>query len=49
MKRSEINAVIKKFEALLEKYSFALPPRPKSGKPRVTNMMKSVTICWAGM
>lgn len=26
MKRSEINAVIKKFEALLEKYSFALPP-----------------------
>ena len=26
MKRSEINAVIKKFEALLQKYSFALPP-----------------------
>lgn len=26
MKRSEINAVIKKFEALLDKYSFALPP-----------------------
>lgn len=26
MKRSEINAVIKKFEALMEKYSFALPP-----------------------
>ncbi|MBQ7564335.1 MAG: D-lyxose/D-mannose family sugar isomerase [Lachnospiraceae bacterium] len=26
MKRSEINAVIKKFEALLEEYRFALPP-----------------------
>ncbi len=26
MKRSEINATIKKFEALLKKYSFALPP-----------------------
>ena len=26
MKRSEINAVIRKFEALLDKYSFALPP-----------------------
>ena len=26
MKRSEINAVIKRFEALLEKYCFALPP-----------------------
>ncbi|MGM9606506.1 MAG: D-lyxose/D-mannose family sugar isomerase [Oscillospiraceae bacterium] len=26
MKRSEINAVIQKFEALLKKYSFALPP-----------------------
>lgn len=26
MKRSKINAVIKKFEALLKKYSFALPP-----------------------
>ncbi|NLV86506.1 MAG: D-lyxose/D-mannose family sugar isomerase [Clostridiales bacterium] len=26
MKRSEINAVIKKFEALMVKYSFALPP-----------------------
>lgn len=26
MKRSEINAVIKKFEGLLNKYSFALPP-----------------------
>lgn len=26
MKRSEINAVIKKFEALMEKYCFALPP-----------------------
>ena len=26
MKRSEINAVIRKFEALLSKYSFALPP-----------------------
>ena len=26
MKRSEINAVIKKFEALIKKYSFALPP-----------------------
>ena len=26
MKRSEINAVIKKFEALIKKFSFALPP-----------------------
>ena len=26
MKRSEINTVIKKFEALIKKYSFALPP-----------------------
>ena len=26
MKRSEINAVIKKFEALLAEYKFALPP-----------------------
>ena len=26
MKRSEINAVIRKFEALLDKYSFARPP-----------------------
>ena len=26
MKRSEINSVIRRFEALLEKYSFALPP-----------------------
>lgn len=26
MKRSEINAVIKKFEALLDEYKFALPP-----------------------
>jgi D-lyxose ketol-isomerase len=26
MKRSEINAVIRKFEALMRKYSFALPP-----------------------
>lgn len=26
MERSEINAVIRKFEALLDKYSFALPP-----------------------
>ena len=26
MKRSEINAVIRKFEALLEEYRFALPP-----------------------
>ena len=34
MKRSEINAVIRKFEALLSKYSFALPPKKNKDKQK---------------
>lgn len=53
MKRSEINAVIKKFEALLAEYKFALPPylsfTRKNGRQKAMSMMKFATTPLAGM
>lgn len=53
MKRSEINAVIKKFEALLAEYKFALPPylsfTPEEWAEKVMSTMRFVTTHLVGM
>ena len=52
MKRSEINAVIKKFEALMKEHCFELPPylgfTPEEWI-RDMNMMRYGITCWDGM
>ena len=48
MKRSEINAVIKKFEALMNfRPTWVL--RQRSGRIRDMNMMRYGITCWDGM
>lgn len=53
MKRSKINAVIKDMEKLINDHGFQLPPfvngHRRTGMKKVMNMMRSETICWAGI
>ena len=53
MKRSKINAVIKDMEKLINNHGFQLPPfckwTPEDWNEKVMNMMRSETICWAGI
>ena len=53
MKRSEINAIIKKFEALLEQYRFAVPPylswTPEEWADKGKEYDEIRTTCSAGM
>ena len=53
MKRSKINAVIKDMEKLIRitDFSFLLfaNGHRRNGMKKVMNMMRSETICWAGI
>lgn len=52
MKRSEINATIKQFEALLDQYRFRIPPylsfTPEEWADKTMSGTRSATTCSAG-